>query len=45
MEHGSQQTVRHIERFIESLRGDQAEQLMQDRWLWNTMVIIVAPRC
>jgi len=41
VEQEGQQTIRHIERFIEKPPRDRAEQLMRDGWLWNTMVIVV----
>ncbi len=40
VEQGDYPAIRRINRFIEKPPQEQAERLMKDGWLWNTMVVV-----
>jgi len=44
VEEDRRKTIRQIDCFIEKPPPDQAEQLMNEGWLWNTMVIVARAR-
>ncbi len=44
VEHDGPQTIHQIACFVEKPPHDQAERLLKEGWLWNTMVIVVRAR-